>query len=90
MILTKIDRNKYNKRSTQLNVQKSNSNNQWTKYTVTSCAIKMLREGTTPLVRRMRDIMYINDRKLLIGKFVRTAKSKIGKDLSNKLDTLGE
>jgi len=35
--------------------------------------------------------MYINDRKSHRGKFIRTAKSRIGKEaLSNRLDTLRE
>jgi len=48
-------------------------------------------DSTTPFAKKMRDAMYINDRKPLRGKFIRTTKSKIGKEaLWNRLDTLVE
>jgi len=64
---------------------------QWAKYTVRSCTIKMIRDGTTPLAKKMRDAKYINHRKPHRGKFIRTVKGMTGREaLSNRFDTLGE
>jgi len=53
----------------------------WPSTTVASCAIKILRDGTTPLAKKMRNSMHVNDRKPHRGKFIRTPKSNIGRGL---------
>jgi len=61
------------------------------KCTVSSTAIKMMREGTTPLAEKLRQRAYINDRCPGRTTFIDRSKLKIGRQsLPNRLDFFRE
>jgi len=62
---------------------------QWANYLSASTAINLVTNDKTPIGRKLKSKLYVNDRRPGKVKFVNTAKTRIGEqDLSNRLSFL--
>jgi len=64
---------------------------QWAKYIVSSTAIKIMQDGTTPMEEKLWQRAYVNDRCPGKPSFINRSKLKIGRQsLTNRLDFFRE